>query len=146
MFAQHSWYFRNALVRANYRNAVEGIDYAPVYLERFFRNLLLSEQWVLRNRYLHIHPTDEWRMQPNLVGDVGINPANVGINVGINAKESKLLELLINNNSTTAVEAASILHLSVRQVERLFAVLKAKGILSREGSNKSGRWIVISNK
>lgn len=81
-------------------------------------------------------------IQPNLAGDVGINPANVGIN----AKESKLLELLINNNSTTAVEAASILHLSVRQVERLFAALKAKGILSREGSNKSGRWIIISNK
>lgn len=85
-------------------------------------------------------------IQPNLAGDVGINSANVGINVGINAKESKLLELLINNNSTTAVEAASILHLSVRQVERLFAALKAKGILSREGSNKSGRWIVILNK
>ena len=85
-------------------------------------------------------------IQPNLAGDVGINSANVGINVGINANESKLLELLINNNSTTALEAASILHLSVRQVERLFAALKAKGILSREGSNKSGRWIVISNK
>ena len=54
MFAEHSWYFRNALVRANYRNAVEGIDYSPVYLERFFRNLLLGEQWDLRNRYLHI--------------------------------------------------------------------------------------------
>ena len=142
MFAQHSWYFRNALVRANYRNAVEGIDYAPEYLERFFRNLLLGEQWDLRNRYLHIHPTDEWRMQPNLAGDVGINVANVGINVGINNNESKLLELVISNNNITAVEASSILHLSVRQVERLFAALKAKGILSREGSNKRGKWIV----
>ena len=66
MFAQHSWYFRNALVRANYRNAVEGIDYSPVYLERFFRNLLLGEQWDLRNRYLHIHPTNEWSVQRNL--------------------------------------------------------------------------------
>ena len=65
MFAQHSWYFRNALVRANYKNAVKGIDYSPVYLERFFRNLLLGEQWDLRNRYLHINPTDEWRTQPN---------------------------------------------------------------------------------
>lgn len=36
MFARHSWYFRNALVRANYRNAVESIDYSPIYLERFF--------------------------------------------------------------------------------------------------------------
>ena len=66
LFANHSWYFRNALVRANYRNAVKGVDYSPIYLERFFRNLLLGEQWDLRNRYLHIHPTQEWSVQPNL--------------------------------------------------------------------------------
>jgi len=66
LFAEHSWYFRNALVRANYRNAVKGIGYTPVYLERFFRNLLLGEQWDLRNRYLHINPSPEWSVQPNL--------------------------------------------------------------------------------
>ena len=66
LFAKHSWYFRNALVRANYHNIAKGIDYTPIYLERFFRNLLLSEQWDLRNRYLHIHPTKEWSVQPNL--------------------------------------------------------------------------------
>ena len=66
-FAKHSWYFRNALVRANYRNVAKGIEYTPIYLERFFRNLLLGEQWDLRNRYLHIHPTEEWRVQPSLV-------------------------------------------------------------------------------
>ena len=71
MFAEHSWYFRNALVRANYRNAVENIDYSPQYLERFFRNLLLGEQWDLRNRYLHIHPTKEWSVQPNLADATG---------------------------------------------------------------------------
>ena len=65
-FARHSWYFRNALVRANYRNVAKSIDNTPVYLERFFRNLLLGEQWDLRNRYLHIHPTEEWSVQPNL--------------------------------------------------------------------------------
>lgn len=66
MFAKHSWYFRNALVRANYKNALKGIDYTPIYLERFFRNLLLGEKWELRNRYLHINPTEEWKVQPNL--------------------------------------------------------------------------------
>ena len=66
LFARHSWYFRNALVRANYKNAKQGIDYTPVYLERFFRNLLFGEQWDLRNRYLHIHPTEEWKVQPYL--------------------------------------------------------------------------------
>ena len=65
-FALNSWYFRNALVRANYRNVTKGVDYSPIYLERFFRNLLLGEQWDLRNRYLHIHPTPEWSVQPNL--------------------------------------------------------------------------------
>lgn len=66
MFANHSWYFRNALVRANYRNVVKGVDYTPIYLERFFRNLLLGEQWDLRNRYLHINPSPQWCTQPNL--------------------------------------------------------------------------------
>ncbi len=66
LFANHSWYFRNALVRANYHNVAKGIDYTPIYLERFFRNLLFGEQWDLRNRYLHIHPTTEWKVQPNL--------------------------------------------------------------------------------
>ena len=65
-FARHSWYFRNALVRANYRNVAKGIERSPIYLERFFRNLLLGDQWDLRNRYLHIHPTEEWSVQPNL--------------------------------------------------------------------------------
>lgn len=59
LFANHSWYFRNALVRANYKNAVKGIDYTPVYLERFFRNLLLGERWDLRNRYLHIKAPEQ---------------------------------------------------------------------------------------
>lgn len=66
MFAKHSWYFRNALVRANYRNIQKGIDYSPIYLVRFFRNLLLKDSWVLKNRYLHIDPTDEWKVQPRL--------------------------------------------------------------------------------
>lgn len=66
MFAKHSWYFRKALVRANYRNIQKGIDYSPIYLVRFFRNLLLKDSWVLKNRYLHIDPTDEWKVQPRL--------------------------------------------------------------------------------
>lgn len=72
LFARHSWYFRNALVRANYKNALLGVDYTPIYLERFFRNLLLAEQWDLRNRYLHIHATDEWKEQPNLAEPTSI--------------------------------------------------------------------------
>lgn len=76
MFARHSWYFRNALVRANYKNVQKGIDYTPVYLERFFRNLLLGDGWDLRNRYLHISPPEEWKEQPNLKISDQTNPTS----------------------------------------------------------------------
>ncbi|MBP5498709.1 MAG: Fic family protein [Muribaculaceae bacterium] len=66
LFAKHSWYFRNALVRANYKNARVGIDYTPIYLERFFRNLLLGEEWDLRNRFLHIQALEGWKEQHRL--------------------------------------------------------------------------------
>ena len=62
LFEQHSWYFRNALVRANYRNVAKGIDYEPIFLERFFRNLLLGEDNALKNRYMMINPPEEWKM------------------------------------------------------------------------------------
>lgn len=50
LFAKHSWYFRNALVRANYQNIQKGIARESVYLERFFRNLLMGEDNELKNR------------------------------------------------------------------------------------------------
>lgn len=62
MFEQHSWYFRNALVRANYRNVAKGIEYEPLFLVRFFRNLLLGEDNALKNRYMMINPPEEWKM------------------------------------------------------------------------------------
>jgi len=54
LFAENSWYFRNALVRANYKNVPQGVDYSPIYLELFFRNLLLGEDHPLLNRELHL--------------------------------------------------------------------------------------------
>lgn len=59
LFANHSWYFRNALVRANYRNVAKGIDLEPIFLIRFFRNLLLGENNTLKNRYMLINPPEE---------------------------------------------------------------------------------------
>lgn len=54
IFAENSWYFRNALVRANYTNLKKNIHETTVYLEKFLRNLLLGEKNVLKNRYLHV--------------------------------------------------------------------------------------------
>ena len=54
IFAENAWYFRNALVRANYTNLQNGIHATTEYLELFLRNLLLSEKNELHNRNLHI--------------------------------------------------------------------------------------------
>ena len=54
IFAENAWYFRNALVRANYTNLQKGIHETTEYLEVFLRNLLLNEKNELQNRNLHI--------------------------------------------------------------------------------------------
>ena len=54
IFAKNAWYFRNALVRANYTNLQKGIHETTEYLEVFLRNLLLNEKNELQNRNLHI--------------------------------------------------------------------------------------------
>ena len=41
-FAENSWYFRNALARANYVNYTKGVSITPIFLERFFENILLG--------------------------------------------------------------------------------------------------------
>lgn len=54
IFAENAWYFRNALVRANYTDLQKGIHETTEYLEVFLRNLLLNEKNELHNRNMHI--------------------------------------------------------------------------------------------
>ncbi len=54
IFAENAWYFRNALVRANYTNLQKGIHETTEYLELFLRNLLFNENHELHNRTMHI--------------------------------------------------------------------------------------------
>ena len=54
LFAENSWYFRNALVRANYRNPLKNIEPDRSFLIKYFRNWMLGEQNDLKNRYMLI--------------------------------------------------------------------------------------------
>lgn len=60
IFAEHAWYFRNALVRANYNNLQKGIHETTEYLEKFLGNLLLGEHNELSNREMHISFIDSF--------------------------------------------------------------------------------------
>lgn len=63
LFVSHSWYFRNALVRANYRNVTKGIEADDTFLIHFLRNLLFGEHHELRNRFMLVNPPEEWAEQ-----------------------------------------------------------------------------------
>ena len=73
LFADNSWYFRNALVRANYRNPQKGIQPDKSFLVKFFRNLLLGENDELKNRYMLIGYKEE--MEESRIGEP-FNPSS----------------------------------------------------------------------
>lgn len=57
-FEKNSWYFRNALVRANYNDLQNGVHATTKFLEMFFSNLLLETDYELKNRYMHVDYAD----------------------------------------------------------------------------------------
>ncbi len=137
IFAENTWYFRNALVRANYKNLKNGIQENPIYLERFFRNLILDENNELKNRYTHID-YDEY------VKKFGVNEENSEKKFGDNQKSSEIiLKLLKENPKLSAKKLSEQIGITSRAVEKQLAVLIEKGFLKRVGSPKGGHWEVL---
>lgn len=136
MFAENSWYFRNALVRANYTNIKEGIYETTEFLEKFLRNLLLGEKHELHNREMHIR--GEF-----LLGHA--DPINDPINdpIKLDERESRIIELLREDPSLTRAGMAEQLGCSDSTVKRILQNLVAKGAIKRIGSNKKGEWIIL---
>ena len=152
MFAANSWYFRNALVRANYKNVQQGIEYSTVYLERFFRNLLLGEQWELKSRYLVINPPAEYAEQPR--HDVGINSADVGkstlkstlkgtLKSTLKGTRKSIVDIISQDPNVTIPQVAEKLGKHVRGIAKHFGNLQAEGYIRRVGADKGGHWEVL---
>ena len=140
IFAENAWYFRNALVRANFNNLKENVHETTVYLEKFIRNLLLNESKELKNRYLHIKNIFKEKEDEN----VGVNDKNVGVNVGVklNKTQRKIVELLKNNPNSTIEEMAKYAEVEPRTIERNIKALKEKNVIDRVGADKNGHWMV----
>lgn len=136
IFAENSWYFRNALVRANYTNLKKNIHETTVYLEKFLRNLLLGEKNELKNRYLHVSGAFE----ENVGVNVGVNDKNVGVK--LNKTQNKIVELISNNQHCTIEEMAKYANVETRTIERNLKTLKEKNVVERIGADKNGHWII----
>ena len=85
---------------------------------------------------LHIHPSEEWRVQPNL------SPSVKTVEKTTRTVE-KILKILSNTPSITVREMSEILGLSRRGVEEQIKSLKQKGVIRRIGPDKGGHWEVI---
>ncbi len=128
LFAKHSWYFRNALVRANYEDLSKGIYKTDKYLIRFLLNLLHQENYVLKNHEMHIHYVP-------LVNDT-VKTQNDTVN-------DTVFYLIKQNNKITAAEISERLNISLSTAKRKIKELKENGILERIGSDKTGYWKII---
>lgn len=131
LFAEHSWYFRNALVRANYEDLSRGIDKTDKYLIFFFSNLLLGENHILKNREMHIQYDDTVKPENDTVNDT-VKPGN-----------DTVFNLIKVNNNITATEISEQLKISLSTTKRKIKELKVNGYIERVGSDKTGQWKII---
>jgi hypothetical protein len=159
LFAKHSWYFRNALVRTNYENISIGVHKTNEYLVSFLSNVLLGENNELKNRYLHIYfvEPENATANENTPNKLGINDADmlgvnnkkfsvngkkfsVKFNVKFNENQEKMLSLMEKTPAITANEMAKLIGISERAVNKNLAKFKELNILIRIGSDKTGSW------
>lgn len=128
LFAEHSWYFRNALVRANYEDLSKRIHKTEKYLINFLANLLLHKNHLLKNREMHVSFTDT-------VNDT-VKPV-------IDTVNDTVLSLIEQNNQITAIEISKRLDISLSTAKRRIKALKEQGVIERIGSDKTGSWEIV---
>jgi fido (protein-threonine AMPylation protein) len=132
-FAENSWYFRNALVRANYNNLKLKITSATEYLEPFFENLLLDTHHELKNRFLH----------------VGFQSAGQGANKPApkcnicTLEELAILRALDGDPSITQKQLAEKIGKSERTVKTRTVEMQEKGLIRRLNGKRNGTWEIL---
>ena len=128
-FAKHSWYFRNSLVRANYKNYEKNIFEDISFLEKFFYNLLTDTNYELKNRYTHIDYKNQTEKNNK--------------NINYTLEEQAIINIIKNNSSITQEEIAKIINKSLRTVKTRMIEMQNKGLITRKNSRKNGEWIIL---
>ena len=124
VFMKNARYFRNALVRANYKHLRKGVYEDRSFLIKFLRNLLLHENNKLRNRDLHINP---------------VITSNV-------SKELRILNYIENNPHITSEELANELDVSVRTIKAILKTLVESKAIERMDGKRYGYWKINNPK
>ena len=138
-FEKNSWYFRNALVRANYNNLQKGIHSTTKFLEMFFSNLLLDTHYELKNRYMHIDYADENTSQ-SITSEV---PKYQFDTLDCTLEELAVLELVAKNQTIKQQEIAEATGKSIATIKRIMKSLQDKNYIRRESGKRYGKWEVL---
>ena len=141
-FKKHSWFFRNALVRANYNDLQKGIHATTKFLEMFFSNLLLGADYELKNRYAHIDfdfRDEEEDFQSANISTLKCNGCTLDYTLG----ELAVLKLIMENPSVKQYELAKSIGKSERTVKNITTSLREREIIRRVGGKRFGKWEVL---
>ena len=138
-FAENSWYFRNALVRANYNDLQNGVYATTEFLELFFENLLMNAGHELKNRYMHIDFENESATQS----------ANKNVSkcqndtLELSLEELAIINILNNNPAVTQKQISELTGKSERTIKRRTVEMQEKGLITRENGRQKGKWKVL---
>ena len=126
VFAENSWYFRNSLVRANYKNFEKNVFEDTSFLEKFFYNLLANTNNDLKNRYTHIDNIQS-------AEDNNLKCNNYTL------EEQAIINILKINSATTQEEIARQINKSLRTVKTYMAEMQEKGLIERKKRQEKRR-------
>lgn len=136
-FEKNSWFFRNALVRANYTNYELGITATLQPLVQFLENVMFGAHHVLRNRELHVdYPGSSIREAQSAI------PKCNDSTLDCTLEQLSVLRELAMNSRVTQKQLAGLLGVSERTVKTRTVELQSKGLLRREGGRRNGHWVV----
>ena len=130
IFANNSWYFRNALVRANYKNYEKNVFEDITFLEKFFYNLLTNTKYELKNRYMHIDYKET-------IEGISSNVSSLSL------EEQAILNIIKNNPSIKQEDIALQINKSVRTIKNYMSEMQKKGIIERKNGKRDGEWIIL---
>jgi fido (protein-threonine AMPylation protein) len=137
-FEKNSWYFRNALVRANYNDLQNGVHATTKFLEMFFSNLILGTEYELKNRYMHVDCVDD---NPQSVTPKV--PKSQFDTLECTLEELVVLELIYKNPLIKQKELVAETGKSLSTVKRIMESLQKKEYIRRVDGKRYGKWEVL---
>ena len=138
VFEKNSWYFRNALVRANYNDLQNGVHATTKFLELFFSNLILGTEYELKNRYMHVD-----YVNVNFQSVSPKVPKSQFDTLECTLEELAILKLLYKNPSIKQKELVAETGKSLSTVKRIMESLQKKDYIRRVDGKRYGKWEVL---